>query len=55
MNREKQDQQGNDRMLREQDRIIVFMPPQKNVPEPRNDWQPTARSAARDAGWICRI
>ena len=42
MNREKQDPQENDRMLREKERIIVFMPLQKNVAEPRNGWQPTA-------------
>lgn len=52
MNREKQDPQGNDRMLREQDRIIVFMPLQKNVPEPRNDWQPTTCPKCGQRCWL---
>lgn len=52
MNRETQEPQENDRMIREPQRIIVFMPLQKNVPEPRNEWKPTACPKCGQRCWL---
>lgn len=52
MNRETQDPLGSGRMIREEDAVIVFMPLQKNVPEPRNEWRLTACPKCGQCCWI---